>query len=123
MLQLKARDGRDMGLGPTQEEVVTPLVAGEYSSYRDLPVSLYQIEWKYRDEFRPRFGLLRAREFLMKDAYSFDRDDQGMGRSYETMKDAYRRIFDRCGFRYVVVGADPGQFVGGLNHEFVDVAD
>ena len=123
MFKLEDRHGRELGLGPTQEEVVTPLVAGELTSYKDLPVCLYQIEWKYRDEFRPRFGLLRAREFLMKDAYSFDRDDQGMGRSYETMKDAYRRIFDRCGFRYVVVEADPGQIGGGLNHEFLVVSD
>ena len=97
-----------MLLGPTQEEVVAPLVAGEFSSYRDLPLNLYQIEWKYRDEFRPRFGLLRGREFLMKDAYSFDRDEPGMAASYEVMKDAYHRIFDRCGLDYVVVDADAG---------------
>src|SRR2546425_3659715 len=94
MFKLKDRAGRELGLGPTHEEVVTPLVAGEFASYRDLPVNLYQIEWKYRDEFRPRFGLLRAREFLMKDAYSFDRDPDGMRASYEVMVAAYRRIFD-----------------------------
>lgn len=123
MFKLKDRHQREMGLGPTQEEVVTPLVAGEYSSYRDLPVSLYQVEWKYRDEFRPRFGLLRAREFLMKDAYSFDRDESGMHASYGVMVEAYRRIFDRCRLDYVVVEADPGQIGGGTNHEFVALSD
>jgi prolyl-tRNA synthetase len=122
MFKLTDRHGREMGLGPTQEEAVTPLVAAEYSSYRDLPVNLYQIEWKYRDEFRPRFGLLRGREFLMKDAYSFDRDDDGMNASYEAMVDAYRRIFDRCGLDYRVVEADPGQIGGDVNHEFLAVA-
>src|SRR5437773_4128022 len=123
MFKLKDRHGRELGLGPTQEEVVTPLVAGEYSSYRDLPVNLFQVEWKYRDEFRPRFGLLRAREFLMKDAYSFDRDEDAMHASYRGMVEAYRRIFDRCGLEYVVVEADPGQIGGGTNHEFLAASD
>ena len=122
MFKLRDRHDRELGLGPTQEEVVTPLVAGEFSSYRDLPVNLYQIEWKYRDEFRPRSGLLRAREFLMKDAYSFDRDDRSMGASYEVMVDAYQRIFDRCGLDYRVVEADPGEIGGDVNHEFIAVA-
>jgi prolyl-tRNA synthetase len=122
MFKLIDRHGREMGLGPTQEEVVTPLVAATAGSYRDLPLSLYQIEWKYRDEFRPRFGLLRGREFLMKDAYSFDRDEVGMRVSYGTMKDAYHRIFDRCGLQFVVVEADPGTIGGGTNHEFMAVA-
>ena len=119
MFKLIDRHERELGLGPTQEEAVTPLVAGDLHSYRDLPVNLYQVEWKYRDEFRPRYGLLRVREFLMKDAYSFDRDDEAMHRSYATMMDAYRRIFDRCGIRYVVVEADPGTIGGGTNHEFM----
>ena len=102
---------------------MTPLVAGDLHSYRDLPVNLYQVEWKYRDEFRPRYGLLRVREFLMKDAYSFDRDDEAMHVSYGTMMDAYRRIFDRCGIRYVVVEADPGTIGGGTNHEFMAEAE
>jgi prolyl-tRNA synthetase len=123
MFKLKDRHGRELGLGPTHEEVVTPLVAGESPSYRDLPVNLYQIDWKYRDEFRPRFGLLRGREFLMKDAYSFDRDDDGMRRSYESMYDAYRRVFDRCGLNYRIVEADPGQIGGGLNHEYMALTD
>jgi prolyl-tRNA synthetase len=123
MFKLIDRHERELGLGPTQEEAVTPLVAGDIHSYRDLPVNLYQVEWKYRDEFRPRYGLLRVREFLMKDAYSFDRDDEAMHRSYGTMADAYRRIFDRCGIRYVVVEADPGTIGGGTNHEFMAEAD
>jgi prolyl-tRNA synthetase len=123
LFKLTDRHGREMLLGPTQEEVVTPLVAANLPSYRDLPVNLYQIEWKYRDEFRPRFGLLRVREFLMKDAYSFDRDEAGMVASYEVMYRAYQRIFDRCGLDYVVVEADPGQIGGGINHEFMARAE
>ncbi len=119
VFRLKDRHDRDMLLGPTEEEVVTPLVAGELTSYRDLPVNLYQIEWKYRDEFRPRYGLLRGREFLMKDAYSFDRDADGMRASYDVMLDAYRRIFDRCRLDHVVVEAEAGQIGGGINHEFM----
>jgi prolyl-tRNA synthetase len=122
MFKLKDRHQREMGLGPTHEEAVTPLVAGEFSSYRDLPVNLYQIEWKYRDELRPRFGLLRVREFLMKDAYSFDRNEDGMVGSYRVMMDAYRRVFDRCGLTYQIVEADPGQIGGDVNHEFISVA-
>jgi prolyl-tRNA synthetase len=123
MFKLTDRHGRELGLGPTQEEVVTPLVASEFTSYRDLPVNLYQIGWKYRDEFRPRFGLLRGREFLMKDAYSFDRDEEGMRASYDAMMEAYKRIFDRCGLGYVIVEADPGTIGGGVNHEFMAMAD
>ena len=108
-----------MILGPTQEEVVALLVAGDLPSYRDLPVNVYQVEWKYRDEFRPRFGLLRGREFLMKDAYSFDRDEDGMRESYRIMYEAYERIFDRFGLDLVIVEADPGQIGGGVNHEFM----
>src|SRR5918995_1863040 len=112
LFRLKDRHQREMLLGPTQEEVVTQLVAADLPSYRDLPVNLYQIEWKYRDEFRPRFGLLRGREFLMKDAYTFDRDEEGMAASYDVMLRAYRRVFDRCGLTYIVVDAEPGQ-IGG----------
>jgi prolyl-tRNA synthetase len=122
MFKLKDRHGRELGLGPTQEEVVTPLVAAEFSSYRDLPVNLYQIEWKYRDEFRPRFGLLRVREFLMKDAYSFDRDERGMQASYDVMFEAYRKIFVRCGLDFRIVEADPGSIGGDVNHEFLAVS-
>jgi prolyl-tRNA synthetase len=122
MFKLEDRHQRELGLGPTHEEAVTPLVAGESSSYRDLPVNLYQIDWKYRDELRPRFGLLRGREFLMKDAYSFDRDEEGMRRVYQAMVDTYRDVFDRCGLTYEIVEADPGQIGGDVNHEFISVA-
>ncbi len=123
LLRLTDRHGRQLVLGPTHEETVTPLVAGDLPSYRDLPVNLYQVEWKYRDEFRPRFGLLRVREFLMKDAYSFDRDEEGMRRSYQVMYEAYERIFERLRLRFVAVEADPGQIGGGVNHEFMARAD
>jgi prolyl-tRNA synthetase len=123
VFKLVDRHGREMLLGPTQEEVVAPLVAGENPSYRDLPLNLYQIGWKYRDEKRPRFGLLRGREFLMKDAYSFDRDDAGLGESYRVMYESYERVFRRCGLDYVIVEADPGTIGGDVNHEFMAVAD
>ena len=117
------RHERELMLGPTHEEVVAPLVAGELPSLQDLPMNLYQVEWKYRDELRPRFGLLRGREFLMKDAYSFDRDEDGMRESYRIMYEAYERIFDRCGLDYVIVEADPGTIGGDVNHEFMALAD
>ena len=123
LFRLRDRHGRDLLLGPTLEEVVTPLVATEFPSYKDLPVNVYQIEWKFRDELRPRFGLLRGREFYMKDAYSFDRDEAGMAASYQLMYDAYERVFDRCGLNYVIVQADPGTIGGGINHEFMALAD
>jgi prolyl-tRNA synthetase len=123
MFRLRDRHDRELLLGPTQEEVVTPLIEAELPSYRDLPVNLYQIEWKYRDEFRPRFGLLRGREFLMKDAYTFDRDEDGMARSYKVMYDAYVRVFDRLGLEYVVVEAEPGQIGGSINHEYMARAE
>lgn len=123
LFKLQDRHGRDLVLGPTQEEVVAPLVAAEFTSYRDLPVNVYQVEWKYRDEFRPRFGLLRVREFLMKDAYTFDRDEEGMAASYDVMMQAYRRVFDRCGLSYAIVEADPGTIGGGVNHEFMAPSD
>ncbi len=119
LFRLVDRHERQMLLGPTQEEVVTPLVAADLPSYRSLPLNLYQIGWKYRDEFRPRFGLLRVRELLMKDAYSFDRDEEGMRRSYQVMLDAYHRIYERLGLDYVVVEAEAGQIGGGVNHEFM----
>jgi prolyl-tRNA synthetase len=119
LFKLQDRHGREMVLGPTQEEVAALLVAAEFTSYRDLPVNVYQVEWKYRDEYRPRFGLLRVREFLMKDAYTFDRDEEGMAASYDVMMQAYRRVFDRCGLSYAVVEADPGTIGGEVNHEFM----
>jgi prolyl-tRNA synthetase len=123
MFRLRDRHDREFILGPTQEEVVAELAQQELPSYRDLPRSVYQVEWKYRDEFRPRYGLLRGREFLMKDAYSLDRDDDGMRASYQVMYDAYVTVFDRLGLDYVIVEADPGQIGGGVNHEFMALAD
>ena len=122
MFRSHDRHDREFILGPTQEEVVAELAQQELPSYRDLPRNVYQVEWKYRDEFRPRYGLLRAREFLMKDAYSLDRDDDGMRASYQVMYDAYVRVFDRIGLDYVIVEADPGQIGGGVNHEFMALA-
>ncbi len=113
------RHGKVNVLGPTHEEVITDLVRTHINSYRQLPVNFYQIQVKFRDEMRPRFGVIRSREFLMKDAYSFNPDQESLERSYQQMCDAYRRIFDRCGLNYVVVEADPGAIGGGVNHEFV----
>ena len=123
MFRLQDRHGRQFVLGPTQEEIAAPLVQQEFPSYRDLPVNIYQVEWKYRDEFRPRYGLLRGREFLMKDAYTFDRDEEGMRESYRVMYEAYQRVFDRLGLDHVIVEADPGTIGGGINHEFMALAD
>ena len=120
---MQDRHGRDTPLGPTQEEVVAPLAAGEVSSDRDLPLNLDQVEWKYRDEFRPRFRPLPGARVPMKDAYSFDRDEPAMAASYEAMKAAYHRIFDRCGLSYAVVDAEAGQIGGGLSHEFMARAE
>ncbi len=122
MFRVQDRKEAWYALAPTAEEVVTTLVAGEYSSYRDLPVNLYQINWKYRDELRPRFGLLRAREFLMKDAYSFDADLGGLQQSYETMYDAYSKIFTRCGLTFRSVKAQSGEIGGDTSQEFMAVA-
>jgi prolyl-tRNA synthetase len=123
-LMFRLADRKDTGycLSPTAEEVVTSLVAHEYGSYRDLPVNLYQINWKYRDELRPRFGLLRGREFLMKDAYSFDLDTDGLRESYKQMYDAYHRVFERCGLTFRPVEAQSGEMGGDVNHEFMAVA-
>jgi len=123
VFKLEDRHGREMMLGPTQEEVFAPLVAADLPSYRDLPINLFQVEWKYRDEKRPRFGLLRGREFLMKDAYSFDRDEAGMRESYRIMYEAYVRVFERIGLDHVIVEADPGTIGGDINHEFMALAD
>jgi prolyl-tRNA synthetase len=122
MFRLKDRKETEYCLAPTAEEVVTTIVAGEYGSYRDLPVNLYQIGWKYRDELRPRFGLLRTREFLMKDAYSFDADLEGLDRSYRVMYDAYFRVFERCALTFRAVEADSGEIGGDVSREFMAVA-
>jgi len=122
MFRLQDRKESWFCLSPTAEEVITSTVAAEYSSYRDLPVNLYQVNWKYRDELRPRFGLLRAREFLMKDAYSFDLDAEGLQASYRAMYDAYHRIFERCGLTFRPVEGEAGEIGGDVNHEFMAVA-
>ncbi len=122
MFRLRDRKETPYCLSPTAEELVTSVVANEYSSYRDLPVNLYQVNWKYRDELRPRFGLLRGREFLMKDAYSFDVDDDGLRESYRVMYDAYTRVFTRCGLTFRPVEGEAGEIGGDVNHEFMAVA-
>ena len=123
-LMFKLNDRKESGfaLAPTAEEVITVTAANEYGSYRDLPVNLYQINWKYRDELRPRFGLLRSREFLMMDAYSFDVDVDALKASYKLMFDAYHRVFDRCGLTFRPVEAQAGEIGGDVNHEFMAVA-
>src|SRR5438876_135595 len=122
MFRLNDRKETGFALAPTAEEVITVTAANEYGSYRDLPVNLYQINWKYRDELRPRFGLLRSREFLMKDAYSFDADIEGLKASYKLMYDAYHRVFERCGLSFRPVEAQAGEIGGDVNHEFMAVA-
>jgi prolyl-tRNA synthetase len=124
LIRLRDRHEREFALGPTHEEVVTAVVRNEINSYRKLPVTLYQIQTKFRDEQRPRFGLLRGREFLMKDAYSFDRDWEGLDHSYWKMVEAYNRIFGRCALEYRAVEADAGSIGGeGGTHEFMALAD
>ncbi len=123
LIRLKDRRGRDFCLGPTHEELITDLVRKEVRSYRDLPLNLYQIQTKFRDEYRPRFGIMRGREFLMKDAYSFDADDESAEMSYRAMYEAYERIFSRCGLRFRAVEADSGQIGGSYSHEFMVLAD
>lgn len=123
LLRFKDRHGRDCCFGPTHEEVITDLVRKEVHSYRQLPLNLYQIQVKFRDEIRPRFGLIRGREFIMKDAYSFDVDEAGAEACYQQMYDAYNRIFSRCGLNFKVVEADSGPIGGSFSHEFMVLAD
>ena len=118
MWRVKDRNGREFCLGPTHEEVFTDIVRQNIDSYRQLPVNLYQIQTKYRDEARPRFGLIRSREFIMKDNYSFDKDEEGLDISYKNMYDAYSKVFDRCGLNYRPVEADSGAIGGSGSHEF-----
>lgn len=122
LVRFRDRRKRDFCLGPTHEEVITDLVRRELRSYRDLPVLLYQIQVKFRDEIRPRFGVMRSREFIMKDLYSFDTDREGMQNTYEIMYEAYCRVFERCGLQYQAVRADSGVIGGDLSHEFLIVA-
>ena len=123
LLRLKDRKNTEFCVGPTHEEVVTEIVRGTVNSYRQLPLNMYQIQTKFRDEIRPRFGLMRGREFIMKDAYSFDVDDAGADASYEKMYQAYRRIFKRCGLEFRAVEADSGAIGGSFSHEFMVLAE
>lgn len=123
MFRLKDRNNREFCLGPTAEEYFTTLVRDELKSYKQLPLNIYQIQTKYRDEKRPRFGINRAREFTMKDAYSFDKDQQGLEESYQNMWDAYEYIFDKIGLNYRVVQGDSGIMGSGVSHEFVAMAE
>jgi prolyl-tRNA synthetase len=123
LLRFKDRHERDFCLGPTHEEVITDLFRREVRSYRQLPLNLYQIQTKFRDEIRPRFGLMRGREFIMKDAYSFDIDETGAKLSYQKMYEAYTRIFTRCGLTFRAVEADTGLIGGDLSHEFMVLAE
>jgi len=122
LLRIKDRHNRDFCYGPTHEEVITDLVSKEIRSYKQLPVNFYQIQTKFRDEIRPRFGLMRGREFIMKDAYSFDADEEGAEISYKKMYDAYCKIFERCGLEFRVVEADTGAIGGSFSHEFMVLA-
>ncbi len=123
LLRMEDRHGRRFCFGPTHEEVITDLVRRDVRSYRQLPLNLFQIQTKFRDEIRPRFGLMRGREFIMKDAYSFDATEEGLDRSYQKMYRAYSRIFEACGVEYSVVEADQGTIGGSSSHEFMVVAD
>src|SRR5512133_2921478 len=123
LLRFKDRKDAEFCFGPTHEEVVTDLVRREVRSYRQLPLNLYQIQGKFRDEIRPRFGLMRGREFIMKDAYSFDVDSAAADLSYEKMYNAYVRIFERCGLKFRAVEADTGTIGGSASHEFMVLAE
>ncbi len=123
LLRFKDRLGRDYCYGPTHEEVVTDIVRNHIKSYRELPLNLYQIQTKFRDEIRPRFGVMRSREFIMKDGYSFDVDERSAEKSYMKMYDAYCRIFERCGLDFRAVEADTGTIGGNFSHEFMVMAD
>lgn len=123
LMRLKDRHDRGMCLGPTHEEVITAIARDGLKSYKQLPVNLYQIQSKFRDEIRPRFGLLRGREFIMKDAYSFDVDEAGLDKEYENMAKAYKKIFERCGLETKVVQSDTGAIGGSVSHEFMVIID
>src|SRR5215467_7964235 len=123
LYKVRDRDKKEWLLSPTAEEVITTLAAGEINSYRQMPVNFYQVSIKFRDEIRPRFGLMRAKEFIMKDAYSFDVNEQAAMGSYRKMYDAYKRIFDRCGLKNFPVEADTGVIGGNFSHEFMVPAE
>src|SRR3990172_11007484 len=119
MFRIRDRNGLEYALAPTHEEAFTGVVRNMISSYRDLPINVYQINTKFRDEIRPRFGVIRSKEFIMKDAYSFDMDEKGLDESYQAMRTAYRRIFERCGLNTIPVEADTGSMGGSDSEEFM----
>jgi len=123
LMRLKDRHNRDMCLGPTHEEIITALARDVIKSYKQMPVNLYQIQSKFRDEVRPRYGLLRGREFIMKDAYSFDKTQEGLDKEYDNMAKTYKRIFDRCGLETKMVQSDSGAIGGSVSHEFMVITD
>lgn len=123
LMRFKDRNERDFCLGPTHEEIFTDLIRNELKSRKNLPINIYQIQTKYRDEMRPRFGLMRGREFIMKDAYSFDVDENGLDISYQNMHETYQRIFDRLGLNYKIVLADTGSIGGSGSHQFMAISD
>src|SRR3989338_4482676 len=123
MLKIKDRHERDFLFGPTHEEVITDVVRREVRSYRQLPLNLYQIQTKFRDEILPRFGVMRAREFIMKDAYSFHATEEDADKEYQNMYDTYCRIFERCGLKFRAVEAETGAIGGRFSHEFMVLAD
>ena len=123
LMRLRDRHDREMCLGPTHEEVITSIARDVIKSYKQMPVNLYQIQSKFRDEVRPRYGLLRGREFIMKDAYSFDTSEEGLDKEYQNMAQAYKRIFDRCGLDTKMVQSDSGAIGGSVSHEFMVITD
>ena len=123
MLKFKDRKNRTLVLGPTHEEEVTEIVKKHISSYKQLPRILYQIQTKFRDEARPRFGVVRSCEFIMKDAYSFDSDEAGLAKNYEIMRSAYQAIFKECGLNFIMTEADSGAMGGNVSHEFMVPAE
>lgn len=123
LMRLRDRHDREMCLGPTHEEVITSIARDGLKSYKQMPVNLYQIQSKFRDEVRPRYGLLRGREFIMKDAYSFDTSEEGLDKEYKNMAEAYKRIFDRCGLDTKMVQSDSGAIGGSVSHEFMVITD
>ena len=123
MFKLRDRNSREFCLGPTHEEVFTDLIRNEIKSYKQLPINIYQIQTKYRDEKRPRFGLMRGREFVMKDAHSFDKDNEGLDKSYKDMYDAYTKVFKRCELDFRPVEADTGAIGGSNSHEFMAMGE
>lgn len=123
LMRMQDRHNREMCLGPTHEEIITSVARDALKSYKQLPVNLYQIQLKFRDEIRPRYGLLRGREFIMKDAYSFDLDEAGLDKEYKNMAQAYKKIFDRCGLATKMVQSDSGAIGGSVSHEFMVITD